>query len=157
MCIRDRDAPVRRETRRVERFYSLTDNRPLGVIESPPHIDFWQADGTELTKAEADLFQDEIGARPPRQAPPRWQPKVQTSFQLDCINTRDTSNQVETGRAPLANPFQDETGGGAGTCPDCGEPVAVAGYCDRHFAAHRDEHRRRYAGEWGDQALAAGD
>jgi len=151
------DAPVRRETRRVEQFFSLADNRPLGEIKTPPHIDFWQADGTELTKAEADLFQDEIGARPPRQAPPRWQPKVQTSFQLDCINTLGTSNQVETSRVSVVDPFHLEMGRDGGTCPDCGEPVAVAGYCDRHFAAHRDEHRRRYAGEWGDQARAVGD
>ncbi len=150
------DAPVRRETRRVERFYSLVDDRPLGEIKTPPHIDFWRPDGTEMPKAEADRFQDEIGARPPRQAPPRWQPKVQTSFQLDGINTRGPSVQVETGRAPSANPFQDETGGEPDRCPDCGEPVALGGYCVTHFAAHRDAHRRRYAGGWGDPALAAG-
>lgn len=151
------DAPVRRETRRVEQFFSLADNRPLGEIKSPPHLDYWQADGTELTKAEADLFQDEIGARPPRQAPPRWQPKVQTSFQLDGINTRGTSGQVETGRASVADLFQDETGSPSGTCPDCGAPVALGGYCAAHFAAHRDEHRRRYAADWGNQVLSAGD
>ncbi len=83
------DAPVRRETRRVERFYSLVDDRRLGTIESPATIDYCNPDGTVLTQAEADRFQDAIGVRPARRtAPPRWAPPVQRPFQLDDRSTR---------------------------------------------------------------------
>ncbi len=90
------DAPVRRETRRVERFFSLVTDAQLGVIEGKPFIDFCAADGTPMTAAEAEAFQVAIGAQPP--PPPRYRP---TQSRLQDARKVSLGTSVQDATDPL--------------------------------------------------------
>lgn len=121
--VSQQDAPVRRETRETQKFYSLVDDRLLGVLTSTTSKDYWTSDGTALTQAEAEAYQVQLGAQPP--PPPRYQPPEQQAFRLADSSPLGTSQQVQTPPAELETPP-------ARRCKGCHLPPWRDGYCKTH-------------------------
>lgn len=108
------DAPVRRETRRVERFFSLLTDAQLGIIEGKPFTDFCTAAGTPMTAAEAEAYRVGIGAQPA--PPPRYRP-VQSRLQdarrvpyVPCVQDAGGSPVGTTSAATVPSLVQDASG-----------------------------------------------
>ncbi|MDP9373835.1 MAG: PriCT-2 domain-containing protein, partial [Chloroflexota bacterium] len=160
------DAPVRRETRRVERFFSLATDAQLGVIEGKPFIDFCAADGTPMTAAEAEAFQVESGAQPP--PPPRYRP-AQSRLQDARRVPNGSRVQVATGSVvgtaaadPAESRVQDATGPAPVPLfrnrgcrnPNCDRVPDRGGYCAEHHPDNWGDYlaQREYAPRGGPAA-----
>ncbi|MDP9371683.1 MAG: hypothetical protein M3Q65_04350, partial [Chloroflexota bacterium] len=88
--------PVRRETRRVEKFISLATDEPIAERTSTPVVDFWTNTGEALTRTEADAFRVNVGAEPA--PPPRWAPPAPKPFHLETVRPAPVGAPAATPR-----------------------------------------------------------
>ncbi len=158
--------PVKRERELVTRWYDALSDEKL-VTEAPARLgtDYWTAQGEQRTREEVEALRVQAGYQPapakpwqPTQPPlrivPAPEPRQDAEVSADHpdqqrikprqdadIDTKDLCRQD-------AEVFSDG-------CPDCGQPIAIGGYCMTHFMRHRDTNRHRAEARCG--AYAAGD
>ena len=153
------DAPVRREQRHIEAFYSLRDDTKLATQTTIGAIDYWTPSGEQLTQEAARDWQRAHGAgavpvesQQHHVAPPRLfvgeRKAARSGGETQHTTINDKGVETQQGALPLDTP---------GQCliKDCGNPIAVGGYCLAHYDVLRTAHVERYAS--GGYACAAGD
>lgn len=147
--------PVKRERELVTRWYDALSDEKI-VTETPARLgtDYWTAQGEQRTREEIDAERVHAGSRP---APaPAYRPTAQTPLRIvpDPEPSQDAKVSADHPDQQRAEPSQDADIGIANTsrqdaevfsdgCPDCGQPIAIGGYCLAHFARHRDTNQHR--------------
>jgi len=164
------DHPVRRERTHVTRWYSALSDAKLATQTTEIGKDYWTAQGEQRTGEEIEALRIKAGYQP-APAPP-WQP-TQPPLRIvpDPEPRQDAEVSATSRNEQRGEPRQDADinygstcrqdaevsaqGASPPRCPDCGQPIAVGGYCLAHFARHRDtnQHRAEALG----YAYAAGD
>ena len=151
--------PVKRERELVTRWYDALSDEKI-VTEAPARFgtDYWTARGEQRTREEIDAERVHTGYQPAPAKP--WQP-TQPALRLvsDPEPRQDAEVSATPGNEQRAEPRQDADinygstcrqdaevsaeGASPPRCPDCGQPIAIGGYCMPHFMRHRDTNRHR--------------
>jgi len=154
--------PVRRERTHVTRWYDALSETKLATQTIELGKDYWTAQGEQRTSEEIEALRVRAGYQPA--PPPAYRPTVQTPLRI--VPDREPRQDAEVSTTPAnehrAEPRQDadidtkdtcrqdaEVSAAGATptgCPDCGQPVAIGGYCLAHFTRHRDTNQRRAEG-----------
>jgi len=155
--------PVRRVEQTVETFYSLRDKttqaQPLAIVTAKPVIDYWTAEGEQLTREAAQEWQIAHGViAPPVEtqhhatgagAGSRYvgnrPPTNPVEFQHQGTNVK--SVETQQGSLPLDTP---------GICQDldCGDQAVIGGYCEPHYEQYSRRYDRAYADAFADAVEA---
>ena len=140
------DNPVRRKREHVTRWIDALTDRPLTTQTEHLGTDYWTAQGEQLLPEEVERRRVAAGYEPPRV--PTWRP-AQPALRVYRDPRQDADKEPFNTSRQDADPPADDSDGNPEACssPGCPAQKMIGGYCAVHFDMHRDEHRRRFAGD----------
>ena len=144
-AVAEQDAPVRREHRTVETFYSLRDDSKLATQTTIGTADYWTPEGEQITQDEARAWQVAHGVIAPGVETQHRSTQPQSLFvgerppavEFQQKSTNDRAVEFQQRGSPIPEDVP-------GQCaePDCGQPVTTGGRCAAHWGEYLERSRR---------------